>query len=206
MRLYHALRSLPSSQLTLNRYVQILEHQQIQLTAGVQELYQRQRNGWDSSGRQLEELQYEKPPTHEILKSLGILDSIERNDFHFSESKYEDSEVYPSGVNSFMKTKTPPAAQSITPATQIPSPGSSPRTDSKYDHQDNLHATFDSAFSKVPDQSQPELFTLNSYCLHIDDEYLPGFDMHSTAEIDNPFSWPASVIHTTHKPLYKGIH
>lgn len=159
----------------------MLERQRVQLTAGVQKLYQRQQNGYGSLDGRPKDSQYEKPPTHEILKGLGILDSTEWHDFHLSESIYEDSEAYSPGNSSFIETTTPPVTRSILPATQIAFPSSPPTIDLDYDHHTDLCATLGSSSTGMPYHSQPEMNSFDICYLNIDDNYVSGFNMHSTA-------------------------
>lgn len=53
-------------------YVQLLERQHAQLTAGLHELYRRIRNGGAWTGPQLE-ADHHQPLTHKILEGLGVL-------------------------------------------------------------------------------------------------------------------------------------
>lgn len=69
------------------RYVEMLEQQQAQLVAGLQELYRRlqKRNGWE--GAPLQESSHGFPLTHDLLESLGALKSSRNNSGaeHFEE-------------------------------------------------------------------------------------------------------------------------
>lgn len=56
----------------VSRYVEILERQQAQLVAGLQEMYRRMQNGHGWIGAPLDEAAGH-PLTHDILESLGVL-------------------------------------------------------------------------------------------------------------------------------------
>lgn len=60
-------------QLTLHRYVHMLERQQSQLIAGIQSLYQKMKNGDSWTGPPLDHDAYGQPLTHKILQGLGVL-------------------------------------------------------------------------------------------------------------------------------------
>ncbi|EXJ94674.1 hypothetical protein A1O1_03071 [Capronia coronata CBS 617.96] len=54
-------------------YVEMLESQQAQLVAGLQELYRRTQNGQGWPGSPLKETSHGMPLTHDILERLGVL-------------------------------------------------------------------------------------------------------------------------------------
>lgn len=73
--------------LTRSRYVEMLEHQQLQLVAGLQELYRRLKAGEGWTGSPLKETTRGTPLTHDILESLGAL----KQDNHASSDHFEDN-------------------------------------------------------------------------------------------------------------------
>jgi hypothetical protein len=64
---------VPTSCLTIYRYVEMLENQQAQLVVGLQELYKRTQNGQGWTGPPLKETSHGMPLTHDILEQLGAL-------------------------------------------------------------------------------------------------------------------------------------
>ncbi|KAJ9655842.1 Fluconazole resistance protein 1 [Neophaeococcomyces mojaviensis] len=68
-------------------YVEMLEHQQLQLVAGLQELYRRLKAGEGWTGSPLKETTRGTPLTHDILESLGAL----KQDNHASSDHFEDN-------------------------------------------------------------------------------------------------------------------
>jgi hypothetical protein len=71
----------PTSWLTLpRRYVEMLENQQSQLVAGLQELYKRVQSGQGWTGSPLKETSHGGPLTHDILESLGALRQENHNE------------------------------------------------------------------------------------------------------------------------------
>jgi hypothetical protein len=75
-----------TSNLVQCRYVEMLESQQAQLVAGLQELYRRTQSGQGWSGAPLKDSTNGMPLTHDILERLGAL----KQDGHLSESFEED--------------------------------------------------------------------------------------------------------------------
>ena len=61
-------------------YVQMLERQQVQLIAGLQELYNRTQTGVGWTAPPLEPVNYGQPLTHKILDGLGVLRTEEWED------------------------------------------------------------------------------------------------------------------------------
>jgi hypothetical protein len=70
-----------------HRYVEMLEQQQSQLVAGLQELYRRIQNGQGWEGAPLNNSCHGMPLTHDILENLGALKSSRQNSGaeHFEE-------------------------------------------------------------------------------------------------------------------------
>ncbi|EXJ89979.1 hypothetical protein A1O3_03046 [Capronia epimyces CBS 606.96] len=67
-------------------YVEMLESQQAQLVAGLQELYKRTQNGQGWPGSALKETSHGIPLTHDILERLGVL----KQDGHATEGVFEE--------------------------------------------------------------------------------------------------------------------
>jgi hypothetical protein len=63
----------------ISRYVEMLEQQQVQLVAGLQDLYRRIQNGQGWDGAPLKESSRGTPLTHDILERLGALKSCGHN-------------------------------------------------------------------------------------------------------------------------------
>jgi len=61
-------------------YVEMLENQQSQLVAGLQELYKRVQNGQGWTGSPLKETSHGGPLTHDILERLGALKQENHNE------------------------------------------------------------------------------------------------------------------------------
>jgi len=72
--------------LTWPRYVEMLESQQAQLVAGLQELYKRTQNGQGWMGSPLKETSQGVPLTHDILERLGVL----KQDGHTVNERFEE--------------------------------------------------------------------------------------------------------------------
>lgn len=68
-------------------YVEMLENQQAQLVAGLQELYRRVQTGEGWTGAPLKESNKGAPLTHEILERLGAL----KHDNHYSDEIFEEN-------------------------------------------------------------------------------------------------------------------
>ena len=68
------------SNLITSRYVEMLENQQSQLVAGLQELYKRVQNGQGWTGSPLKETSHGGPLTHDILERLGALKQENHNE------------------------------------------------------------------------------------------------------------------------------
>jgi hypothetical protein len=62
-----------TTELTSGRYVEMLEQQQTQLVAGMQELYNRLQRGKGWPGQPLREVSGGHPLTHDILERLDLL-------------------------------------------------------------------------------------------------------------------------------------
>ena len=195
------------------RYVQMLERRQVQLTAGVQELYQRQQIGHISSDQRPKESHYKKPPTHEILDGLGILDSTEWDDSDHSECVYEAVEEYSSGSKRSTETTASPVTPTILPAAQIAFPrllaAAEPQYDDQTDHrtiQDDACndqtpsifpsrpslplSTLDNAVTETLRQFQQQTDTFDIHSLQVDDQYIPEIeiDTNLSTEIDGIIS------------------
>lgn len=67
-------------------YVEMLESQQAQLVAGLQELYKRTQNGQGWTGAPLKETSHGMPLTHDILERLGAL----KQDGHATNDTFEE--------------------------------------------------------------------------------------------------------------------
>lgn len=67
-------------------YVEMLENQQSQLVAGLQELYKRVQNGQGWTGSPLKETSHGGPLTHDILERLGAL----KQENHSENDRFEE--------------------------------------------------------------------------------------------------------------------
>ena len=72
--------------LTIYSYVQMLERQQAQLIAGLQEFYRRTQNGEGWTGPRLELGNHNQPLTHKVLEALGVLHPDEWEDARSDDS------------------------------------------------------------------------------------------------------------------------
>ena len=77
---------LDDQYLTGLSYVEMLENQQAQLVAGLQELYKRSQNGQGWTGPALKETSHGMPLTHDILEHLGAL----RQEGHITSESFEE--------------------------------------------------------------------------------------------------------------------
>lgn len=75
--------------LTTTRYVEMLESQQTQLVAGLQELYRRLQRGEGWVGSPLKESTRGMPLTHDILERLGALKQDSKSGLDHFEDDYE---------------------------------------------------------------------------------------------------------------------
>jgi hypothetical protein len=77
---YSSIIPVPLSNLITSRYVEMLENQQSQLVAGLQELYKRVQSGQGWAGSPLKETSHGGPLTHDILERLGALKQENHSD------------------------------------------------------------------------------------------------------------------------------
>jgi hypothetical protein len=68
--------SVRQGKVNCGSYVEMLEKQQAQLVAGLQQLYTRLQNGQPWPGQPLREIRNGCPLTHDILKRLNLLDEL----------------------------------------------------------------------------------------------------------------------------------
>ncbi|KAM0795398.1 hypothetical protein BDR22DRAFT_871566 [Usnea florida] len=100
-------------------YVQLLERQHAQLTAGLHELYRRTQNGGTWTGLQLQAVNHQ-PLTHKILEGLGVLQIDEWEGTESGPDIWQDLEGQGQDHSGWMHSKT--ASPSTQAAFSPPSP------------------------------------------------------------------------------------
>lgn len=207
----------PSSRLTMNRYVQMLERNQLQLTAGVQELYKRLHNGHGLSGQWPNGALHENTSTNKILDGLGILNSTEWDDFDDSESTYKSSEEYSLHSKTFAERKVSSITGSEIPAAQralsraqaatemrdnIQTDTVQIQADALYDQTLSISPfspslpclTYSPAFAETLCQFQQKTIAIEVDYFYSEDKCGSGVDMHLSADADCPIDWSTHII------------
>ena len=101
----YGLLLLQQNSLTIYSYVQMLERQHGQLSAGLQELYRRAQSCRSWTGPCLEFGDHDQPLTHEILEVLGVLHPDDREDMESVDHDWQDLEAQDQDGNDWMYSR-----------------------------------------------------------------------------------------------------
>ena len=119
---------MQQNSLTIYSYVQMLERQHRQLSAGLHELYRRAQSCRSWTGPCLEFGDHDQPLTHEILEVLGVLHPNDREDMESVNHDWQGLEAQDQDGNDWiysrMDSSPAQAAFSQNPTTQIAFPQS----------------------------------------------------------------------------------
>ena len=196
------------------RYVEMLERQQKQLVAGLQELYRRTQSGLGWDGPPLKETGHGTPLTHDILERLGALKPSRHNleAEHFEEDLHSlQRRLLAKGAGSIQRAPSDSGSESdqsptfyqtshkptfghpfslnklpLTPPTQSPYPeNTSPALSHENHNESRLSSVQEDADDSMPSR---QMWASSNLALDINMDHLSRYD--SPVNLDampNPF-------------------